>query len=378
MHLMKTFIASLSVAFLLPNLTFAADQILLEAKATRMATEGKEEVIASPGTVPSAATVLVHGTFQSEWKHPDPSVDHGLSTSLPFTAHFDHETLIIQYANPAPAEGFGLLSQSVTNTVLLDRDHVITLLHSHAAVTLTFRNADHAWRIGSVWATPETAIFLMIRSLELFPEHESTRRLAPPWTAPGEPMSLLVDFRYSHTMTDAGRTVAGTLQFSDGTERRWLADDLLSPEFTEFGHEPNISFRQSRHLLALHEPGQDLGTIGFSSFVDVAGVMFPTRTLIHAYSIAPIRETEGRGARLLQPEGTITVRFHEAKPVTGMPGLFPVVADRIHVADKRLFHQEYAILHASYTTDRVESLDLAPAALADFQAQLQRARSVER
>ncbi len=51
---MKTLIiASISVAFLLPNVTFAADQILVEAKAIRLGTNGKEEVIASPRVVTS-------------------------------------------------------------------------------------------------------------------------------------------------------------------------------------------------------------------------------------------------------------------------------------------------------------------------------------
>ena len=54
---MKSFIiASVSVAFLIPHLTFASDQILVEAKATRVDVNGKEEVVASPRAVTSDGT----------------------------------------------------------------------------------------------------------------------------------------------------------------------------------------------------------------------------------------------------------------------------------------------------------------------------------
>lgn len=54
---MKTLIiAYISVALLLPNLGIAADQILVEAKAIRADTNGKEEVVASPRVVTSDGT----------------------------------------------------------------------------------------------------------------------------------------------------------------------------------------------------------------------------------------------------------------------------------------------------------------------------------
>jgi type II secretory pathway component HofQ len=49
-------VAAVSVACLLPSLSFAADQILVEAKATRVAATGKEEVITSPHAVTSDGT----------------------------------------------------------------------------------------------------------------------------------------------------------------------------------------------------------------------------------------------------------------------------------------------------------------------------------
>jgi type II secretory pathway component HofQ len=44
-------IACISAALLLPNLGIAADQILVETKAIRVDTNGKEEVVASPRAV---------------------------------------------------------------------------------------------------------------------------------------------------------------------------------------------------------------------------------------------------------------------------------------------------------------------------------------
>ena len=49
-------IATITIACLLPNLGLAADRILVEAKATRVDANGKEEVVASPRAVTSDGT----------------------------------------------------------------------------------------------------------------------------------------------------------------------------------------------------------------------------------------------------------------------------------------------------------------------------------
>jgi hypothetical protein len=206
----------------------------------------------------------------------------------------------------------------------------------------------------------------MIRCLELFPEPDGTRQLAPPWATIGEPLGLVSEIHYDYHSDSTGNLgFSGTIQVAGELLECWEDSPYLSPclhRREDLEHE--------RRVLSSAALIDRIGEITAAGFKEMANMRFPTELVVRRFSSdsqAPDMETR-------RPMGTQTVSVTRIAMITDEITPLPIKGN-LSVQEERLFSRKHNIVSVSYATNELSSFMVSPMATALFEAQLTAKRS---
>ena len=286
---------------------------------------------------------------------------------------FDKEALLIKevpplpssmvqrYAIPAPCTNFLYVTKEVLMIMIRCRNGI---------VGIGFDRPAYAWELGNCGATLQSCVFLALRSEELFPGLSGRRRLAPPWTATGHALSLILEAEY--VWKNKGRPdqeLTCTVVVSGKLKRTWRKSNLRGIVVTS---RPDF-LREEEASIAPYRDGFTNGIIRFTRFTNVAGLYFPTHCEFTEFSPVPYRGTT-RAGKSGKAWSKKILLFDHIRTSLAPIQILPIEAKVIDVTDRRLFDFDLGISRASYRTNKVTSFEISPLARRNFELRREKAR----
>lgn len=284
---------------------------------------------------------------------------------------FDGQSLTVSTMAEAPQRYGGALW---ANTTFIDKE-VMTVASTNAemnTVVVGFRRPDFAWTLGNCAGTAESCLFLMIRCLDLFPEQSerpTRRRMAPPWTTIGEPLSVTTIGEYSWQGEAEGRELICDLRTSADLLANWQSSEFLEPSVVSAFLHPSLlegrsALERAKRQVNAYPVAHLVGHMRFRAFTNFAGCRFPLEAEFLSFGPPTTNTAALAGPR---PRQTIHVLVNGLRwEPSGVISILPVVADRVEVTDERLVDRELGVSFGHYVTNAVDSAVISPSAISDF------------
>jgi len=286
---------------------------------------------------------------------------------------FDKEALLIKevpplpssmvqrYAIPAPCTNFLYVTKEVLMIMIRCRNGI---------VGIGFDRPAYAWELGNCGDTLQSCVFLALRSEELFPGLSGRRRLAPPWTATGHALSLILEAKYAwKNKSRPDQELTCTVVVSGKLKRTWRKSNLRGIVVTS---RPDF-LREEEASIAPYRDGFTNGIIRFTRFTNVAGLYFPTHCEFTEFSPVPYRGTT-RAGKSGKAWSKKILLFDHIRTSLAPIQILPIEAKVIDVTDRRLFDFDLGISMASYRTNKVTSFEISPLARRNFELRREKAR----
>jgi hypothetical protein len=279
-----------------------------------------------------------------------------------FTAWIDEETFRIDVPSASPNPRLGTGGPCV-GTTYITKNHQVNFGRCVGLETIpvSLFDPEYAWRLGNCGATAESAVWLALRSQELFPIDSHNRALAPPWTTTGEPLGLVTELHYKWT-DDA---FDAQLLVSNELLQHWRKSPFRSAGLAN----PEVEGVFQRQLVGLHA-GFLAGTIRMSAFTNMPGVRIPLSVDLIQF----LPREQVKASITNQPQVTITLRFTRLESVNEPFDILPIQSQIMHVADFRLVDRDLGVPYGQFSTNILATLDISPLARLDFGKKLEHAR----
>jgi hypothetical protein len=342
-----------------------------------------------------AANLLVEGEYQSE--------DGGVATE--FVAVMGREAIRIQWNQEAVdslwTERYGLpASRRPQWTSYVDSKVSVIFGPPSAPDTLSvgIRGSEHAWGLGSIGASIQNRIFVLLRAVELFPAPDGTgrRRMSPTWELGEDPAGLVTEAQYWFESGNLDREFRAELIPVESLLRSWrespylarhpgwerrrageIVDEwivlptqkLLGRPAMREGERMRLELGQLARMLEQDlegmEPGKMIESFRFHSFTNVGGIEIPTVGEFTRFKHRPGAQMGGTG---MAERGTNRVIVRRVYATVEDPSILPLRAAQIHVSDHRLVHPGLGVIGVRYQTNELVTFEVTDAAIAAFES----------
>jgi len=286
---------------------------------------------------------------------------------------FDKKTLLLKEVPPLPssvAQRYAIPAPC-TNILYVTKEVLMRMNRCrNGIIVVGFDRPAYAWELGNCGATLQSCVFLALRCEELFPGLSGRRRLAPPWTATGHALSLILEAKYAwKNKSRPDQELTCTVVVSGKLKRTWRKSNLRSPVLTR--HLDLM--RKEEASIAPYRDGFTNGIIRFTRFTNVAGLNFPTHCEFTMFSPVPYKRAirAGKSGKVWSKN---TLLFDHIRTSSAPIQILPIEAKQIDVTEYRLFDFDLGIPEALYRTNRLASFEISPLARRNFELQREKVR----
>jgi hypothetical protein len=276
-----------------------------------------------------------------------------------FSAWVDESTFRIDVPSAVP--GPRLSGGPCTNTTYVDPNYFFASARCAGLETIpvSIYRPDYPWKLGNCGVTTASAVWIALRTKDLFPAGDTRRPFAPPWTTTGEPLGLMTEAQYA--WTDTG--FEAEVRISNELFANWRKSPLRAAGLADPTAQPLVI----RQLMGL-SPDWLAGTLRMRQLTNLSGLDVPLA--VDFVQFIPPEQLRGRkGGIAQQPQVNMHLRFTSVVPVSEAPAPLPL-SGIIHVADFRLSAPELAVGYGQFATDRLVSLEIVAPARADFESKV--------
>lgn len=315
--------------------------------------------------------MVLFGDYKSEMISPSlpPKVVHRAT----FRAEVDDTAVHISYDQTGvhlPARyGLDVGDAAIQHWISATQWVTVYRAQNMSSISVVIGRAEHPNHLGNCGDAVASAIFLTVRGLEFFNSKTNARAIAPPWTAAGEPNSLIHLAKYYYSDDQDESVVAGQFVVARDLRSSWRRSPLLSVAY----HDPVSAKQKAQQIRALPVDFVS-GDFRLGPITNLSGYKFAMFGEFGTYKHPKRGETLPEAAAIPQHARIDTVRITRREQLSLPIEAFPILEGDIQVEDRRLFDRETRVLQGVFRTNRFDSMAIAPQAKSDFEEKKQRAQ----